>query len=541
MITSYENILDESENKLWNQVRFHNLNVLYEELNQFIDGGFEDKPEGKSDYDMFMKTNMEKYECLTYMPKNAVKNGGCTVVPCQVTQGSLSPITIDASLSGTVDNYQYITSDVSLGDFVIDENTKIQNLSKAVVDNNDGFEYGDQISLICAETAPDNSNIFHCQCFADKVTLDMNNMDYLRSRDGNPQYLSFFTNYNNKLALRINTLLSSDKQFSPVWVHSRLDETEKLIVSTQSMPDDNIYTSAEDRTTALISYGYDDSVIPFIKPGDSVFDGGKVIEIKTLDTVDLTEYVSEAVTSWTSSDTAVATVSNGVVSSLDYTYTGSTECPFKYTDITAVTTSNDTYIFRIKVIPRNVVLTDGQPYLNKYDFIAENVSYTRSFSKAGTWMALYLPFAFDVEEYKSDFDIAEIYVMCPTSDTNGDGVLDSSDDKKLILSTLHTGSTQPNAPYMIRPKATKSYTIVSENTTLAFAEINEVEFATSRTQYSVKGIYAADFYAVPGDNNFYITASGGLGYASTKNVNIKPNRWVLHEESKDYCGSSTSS
>ena len=76
---------------------------------------------------------------------------------------------------------------------------------------------------------------------------------------------------------------------------------------------------------------------------------------------------------------------------------------------------------------------------------------------------------------------------------------------------------------------------------MASAEINEVEFATSRTQYSVKGIYAADFYAVPGDNNIYVTASGGFGYAKTKNVNIKPNRWVLHEESKNYCSSTSNS
>jgi hypothetical protein len=198
-------------------------------------------------------------------------------------------------------------------------------------------------------------------------------------------------------------------------------------------------------------------------------------------------------------------------------------------------------MFNVCVYPREVVLTDGNAYKNTVDFDAEKISYTRSFSKAGAWQALYLPFAFDVEEYKSDFDIAEIYAICPTSDTNGDGVLDSSDDKKLILAPLNTGSTQPNAPYMIRPKAAKSYTIVSENTTLASAEINEVEFATSRTQYSVKGIYAADFYAVPGDNNIYVTASGGFGRAKNKNINVKPNRWILHEESKNYCGSNSDS
>ena len=240
-------------------------------------------------------------------------------------------------------------------------------------------------------------------------------------------------------------------------------------------------------------------------------------------------YTDVKALSWTLSDTDVATLNklndvSGRVNTKDFVYDGTI-----------------TYIWKIRVYPREIELTDGNEYKLAEDIDVEKISYTRSFSKAGAWQALYLPFAFDVEEYKSDFDIAEIYAICPTNDTNGDGVLDSNDDKKFILAPLNTGSTQPNAPYMIRPKAAKSYTIVSENTTLASAEINEVEFATSRTQYSVKGIYAADFYAVPGDNNIYVTASGGFGYAKTKNVNIKPNRWVLHEESKNYCSSTSNS
>jgi hypothetical protein len=197
-------------------------------------------------------------------------------------------------------------------------------------------------------------------------------------------------------------------------------------------------------------------------------------------------------------------------------------------------------MFNVCVYPREVVLTDGNAYKNTVDFDAEKISYTRSFSKAGAWFALYLPFAIDIEAYKNDFDIAEIFTICPTTDTNGDGIVDASDSKKLILSRLNSGMTQPNAPYMIRTKAAKEYTIVSNNTTLASAEINEVEFATSRSQYTVKGIYDAGFYVKPGDNNYYMATSGSVSFATTKNVNIKPNRWFMHEEAKDYCGSSAS-
>lgn len=223
------------------------------------------------------------------------------------------------------------------------------------------------------------------------------------------------------------------------------------------------------------------------------------------------------------------------------TYDGSTSNPCKSAVISLYLEEGDVLTYNVTVAPREAELTDGNAYKNTKEFEVDKVSYTRSFSKAGAWQAIYLPFAFDVEEYRNDFDIAEIFTICPTSDTNGDGQLDANDDKKLIISVLKSGETQPNAPYMIRPKAATTYTIVSENTTLASAEINDVEFGTSRTQYSVKGIYDADFYAVPGDNNIYITASGGFGVAKNKNVNVKPNRWILHEEAKNYVGSSTSS
>ena len=252
--------------------------------------------------------------------------------------------------------------------------------------------------------------------------------------------------------------------------------------------------------------------------------------------------------SWSVSDESMASLtgdfaSDGIsrfVSSGDFVYDGTTEEPYKTVIITAKLEDFDTYIWNIKVYPSEITLTDGNAYKNATDFEAEKISYTRSFSKAGAWFALYLPFAIDIEAYKNDFDIAEIFTICPTTDTNGDGIVDASDSKKLILSRLNSGMTQPNAPYMIRTKAAKEYTIVSNNTTLASAEINEVEFATSRSQYTVKGIYDAGFYVKPGDNNYYMATSGSVSFATTKNVNIKPNRWFMHEEAKDYCGSSAS-
>lgn len=253
----------------------------------------------------------------------------------------------------------------------------------------------------------------------------------------------------------------------------------------------------------------------------------------------------EKVLSWSSTDTNIATVNkNGnygaKVLTESFVYDGTTKVPYKMVTIKGDLGGYDSCAWNVKIHPQEVTLTDGNAYKLTEDYEAKKVSYTRSFSKAGAWQPIYMPFAIDVEAYKSEFDIAEIYAMCPTKDTNGNGVIDSDDDKVIIVTALNEGYTIPNAPYLLKPKTAKEYTIEANNSVLKAAEINVLEFSTAKYQYQVSGIYDADFYVEPGDNNFYMTSGGGFSFAKTKKANIKPNRWVLHEEAKGYYGSSAS-
>ena len=248
---------------------------------------------------------------------------------------------------------------------------------------------------------------------------------------------------------------------------------------------------------------------------------------------------------WSNTDPSAAqliTNENGrYIVACDFTtYDGSTSIPYRATTITATLDNGDIWQWNVTVNPKEVILTDGNAYKNTEDHVVDKISYTRSFSKAGAWQPIYMPFAIDVEAYKSEFDIAEIYAMCPTKDTNGNGVIDSDDDKVIIVTALNEGYTIPNAPYLLKPKTAKEYTIEANNSVLKAAEINVLEFSTAKYQYQVSGIYDADFYVEPGDNNFYMTSGGGFSFAKTKKANIKPNRWVLHEEAKGYYGSSAS-
>ena len=264
--------------------------------------------------------------------------------------------------------------------------------------------------------------------------------------------------------------------------------------------------------------------------------------LETLDLKGLAlEYGNPLSWSIEGNDETVATVdNNGVVTSKNFIYDGSTSLPYKTAKVIVNLEDGDTFICNVNVYPREVVLTDGNAYKNTVYYMPERITYTRTFSKAGAWQPIYMPFAIDVEAYKSEFDIAEIYAMCPTKDTNGNGVIDSDDDKVIIVTALNEGYTIPNAPYLLKPKTAKEYTIEANNSVLKAAEINVLEFSTAKYQYQVSGIYDADFYVEPGDNNFYMTSGGGFSFAKTKKANIKPNRWVLHEEAKGYYGSSAS-
>lgn len=184
---------------------------------------------------------------------------------------------------------------------------------------------------------------------------------------------------------------------------------------------------------------------------------------------------------------------------------------------------------------KDIELTDGVPYVAPHEVNAENISYTRTFANAqiDNWQSIYVPFAIDVEKYKDDFDIAEIFTVSPIKDTNKDGKIDGSDELFTVISRLNTGKTIPNLPYVIRPKKSGDQIISIENSSLKAAENGTIEFSTSRTSYTITGIYETTTL-YPGDNNFYVTSTGGLSYRSTSPGDLKPNKWYMHAESRGY-------
>ena len=111
---------------------------MYKGICPLINYGFESKPLGCSDYNMFMKANMKSSDI--YLTREEVAGGGCVAYPYQLTQGTLPSIVI----VGSGDNAR---TDIKLGELKIDANTLVKDFAMAVVSNNADYDFGDQISF----------------------------------------------------------------------------------------------------------------------------------------------------------------------------------------------------------------------------------------------------------------------------------------------------------------------------------------------------------------------------------------------------------
>lgn len=216
------------------------------------------------------------------------------------------------------------------------------------------------------------------------------------------------------------------------------------------------------------------------------------------------------------------------------------------TDIELTNASGQTFrnskaVYTITV-PSNsneIALIDGEAYDNSTTTNCDALTFSKTFSAsaAGKWNAFYVPMSVNVEEYAGELEFAEIYAFCAMRDTNGDGVVDASDENVLFVYPLTSGLTKPNVPYLIRPREAKTYVINSADNVLYAAAQGIVEFSTARDKFTVTGLYEP-LTVVAGDNNYYVSSTGSLDFRTTGSTTVKANRWVMHRESKEYGGGS---
>ena len=234
------------------RTKWGNVVQMYKGICPLINYGFESKPLGCSDYNMFMKANMKGSNI--YLTREEVAGGGCVAYPYQLTQGTLPSIVI----VGSGDNAR---TDIKLGDLVIDAETKVKDFAMAVVDNNADYDYGDQISFFdVLQRVNAVTGIPYCQFLATNVVLD---------KASEVKLLDMVSKYGFATVDGYLGHIEGEGAGVFAWVHSR-KSSAKTLVSTQTFVNNNAemiaeYSGAEAYKRSVKTYGGESSA--FLTPG----------------------------------------------------------------------------------------------------------------------------------------------------------------------------------------------------------------------------------------------------------------------------------
>ena len=200
------------------RTKWGNIIAMYKGIRPLLNYGFENKPKNLSDYNMFVKVNMQRTPI--YLTKQAVAGGACIATAYQISQGSLPAIVVNGTGQNGV-------TDIRLGGLTIGSNTTVADFSAAVVNNNPDYKYGDQISFFLVKQLVNaNTEIPYCQFSAAKVILDAANEDPLTDVTGGS---TGFKAVDGNLGHS-----GSDGDCAYTWVHTRKADG-KTLVSSQDL------------------------------------------------------------------------------------------------------------------------------------------------------------------------------------------------------------------------------------------------------------------------------------------------------------------
>lgn len=236
------------------RTQWGNLAAIYKQFDSMLRRGYENLPPQMSVFNAFIQANIDVVK--VYITKTIRLNGGAILAPYQITRGSLPSISMAKNASNI------LVSSVRLGTLAIDANTTIGQFSQAIIDNNDTFDEGDQLTF------------FHGIQSIDTVTRTPR-----ATIRGYKVVLS--TAEDTKLwdvvdrigfSVTDNCLATSQQitNGAAVWVHSRETADGALKVSTQLFFVENsalaTYQGRTAFTAAANSYGGINSAAVYLQP-----------------------------------------------------------------------------------------------------------------------------------------------------------------------------------------------------------------------------------------------------------------------------------
>lgn len=235
------------------RVKMANVIAMYRALKNICNHSFEGLDVGQTSYSAFVKANLTGNKVS--LTKEAASFGACVVAPYLISRGSLPSIQVEGTGADAVTN-------ISVGGLTISGTTTIGQFADALVANNAGIEYGDQLTYVSLVQQTDaNSGYPIVVAGIYEVTLNSASTD--KVRDFIPEVGSSVKN-----GFLAHGALIGRGGFA--WILSRKQTGSSLMVSTQRLiltsPDVyDEFATADANTRAINSYGF--TMEPILAPG----------------------------------------------------------------------------------------------------------------------------------------------------------------------------------------------------------------------------------------------------------------------------------
>ncbi|MBO4588809.1 MAG: hypothetical protein J5711_07950 [Bacteroidales bacterium] len=248
------NIPRRSSKQMNRRTQWANLAAIYKQFDAMLRKGYENLPPQMSVFNAFIQANIDVVK--VYITKSIRLNGGAILAPYQITRGSLPSIEMAKNSSNI------LVSSVALGDLSIDANTTVAQFSQAVIENNDSFEEGDQLTFFHGKQSVDTvTRTPRARIKGFKVVLSTAD----DSKLWDVVDMIGFSVADNHLATSLEITNGA-----AAWVHSRETAEGSLKVSTQLFYVENsalaTYQGRNAFNIAVKSYGGINAAAVYLKP-----------------------------------------------------------------------------------------------------------------------------------------------------------------------------------------------------------------------------------------------------------------------------------
>ena len=219
---------------------------------------WEGKKAGLSEFNCFVASNYDK--APVYITKSMRVAGACVLAESYISSGSLPPI------ENVVNGEGVLVSDLRLGALQIGADTTVADLTIAILQNNEEWEDGDQLTWFYGVQRVDSAGTPRASVSAEKVVLDTTDetvlYDVVSARG--------FTSVQGADGGQVLGMSEALVNGGGVWVHSREKDSGSIQVSSQQMKVVSevlgLYQTYQAMVESAKSYGGINGSVAYLKP-----------------------------------------------------------------------------------------------------------------------------------------------------------------------------------------------------------------------------------------------------------------------------------